>query len=585
MAQNPNVSVCNADIADMFDEFANLLAFEDANPFRIRAYRRGAQTVRRYEKPMADLIERGVDLTEIPTIGEELAALIDETVRTGRMQSLQALKQSTPTIAHDLLEIEGIGPKKARALWQSLGIGTLEQLHRAVLDHRIQDVPGFGKASEERLAKSLQNVLHPASGRMPLIRAEAILIDVMNRLRSAPGLKKMDVAGSYRRARETIGDLDIVAAAAVPREVIDHFINWNVITETIVAGEQRATVRLKAGLNVDLRVVNPTSYGAALLYFTGSKDHSIHLRTIAKRQGLKLNEYGLWRGEQRIAGTTEAEIYQKLGLQYIPPELRENRGEIELAKAGKLPSLVPENDVIGDLHLNAETPERAASLIEAAARKGWHYIGIGPHVPPDAPDERTILDLFAAIQKTAKAYPKLKVFSIAEVEIPKDGRLPLPKCLSGADIIIGAVQNGFRLSRDLQTERLIKAAAHPAISILSHPTGKRADLRAPYDVDLSAVAVHAAECGVALELSADPDRLDLSSWGCKIASEAGALISISTEAETPDELDRIKLGVKQARRGWLGPKSVLNTRSLPAIQRFVSRHALVSASLKAGQGA
>ena len=576
-----SLSLSNAEIADMLEEIARLLAFDDANPFRVRAYRRAAQTLRQSSKQMAELIGQGKDLVEIPTIGVDIAALIEEAVSSGRMRSLEDLRQSAPAIAHDLLEVEGIGPKKARALWQALGISNLEQLHRAVIDQRVREVPGFGPASERRLANALERTRYTATSRTPLWAARPVAEALISWMQNAPAINKVKMAGRYRRARETVGDLDIVAAALNHRAVIEHLLNWSQVSETISAGEHRATVLLRQGIQVDLRVVNELSFGSALQYFTGSKDHSIRLRTLAKQSGMKLNEYGLWRGKQRLAGKDEAGIYKALGLQFIPPELRENLSEIELARAGKLPKLIEPSQIKGDLHLIANTPERAKALVHEAAKRDWRYIGIGPHLTSANKPNVDCEALFNAIKSAAKAFPQLQVHTAVEVDVLKDGRLDLPIEAEAADIIIGSVQNGFRLSRTDQTSRLVRALNHPALSILSHPTGRRAAKRAPYDVDLKAIAKSAAKSGVALELSADPDRLDLSAPACRVVSAQSAMISISSEAQSIDELDRILFGVNQARRGWLEPGQVLNAMSCRALDRFLSRHRAVSTALEA----
>jgi DNA polymerase (family 10) len=561
----------------MLEEIANLLSFDDVNPFRVRAYRRAARTVRSSAQEMAALVERGEDLKELPTIGEDISALIDEAVRTGSMRSLEALRSSSPAIAYDLLEIEGIGPKKARALWENLGIGNLEQLHRAVIDQRVRDVPGFGEVSERRLAAALERVLHPAKTRLPIGHAEPIVSELLDYLETAPSLSKVQIAGSFRRGRETVGDLDIVAAAADHPAIIQHFLQWRHVKRKVSAGDERATVILSHGIQVDLRVVDAPSWGAALLYFTGSKDHSIRLRTLAKRRRLKLNEYGLWRGKQSLAGSDEDGIYRALGLRYIPPELRENRGEIELAGAKKLPKLVEADDMVGDLHLVARSLDDVTALVDAAVQLGWHYIGVGPQASGVARGD--LSKLLKDISNLARQRADIEIFSAIEVDITEDGSLDVPPAAIEADLIIGSVQNGFRLSRADQTTRLNRALKHPAISILSHPTGRRTELRAPYDVELGSVADTAAKCGVALELSADPDRLDLSDRHCKLAIESGALISISTEAQTPTQLTRMALGVRQARRGWLEPNMILNTRPIGEIERFLLPHRAVSAVL------
>lgn len=566
----------NTSIADMFEEIADLLAFDDANPYRVRAYRRGAATVRKHAEAMKALVEKGVDLKTLPAIGEDLSALIEEAVRTGRMQTLETLRRTAPAMVGDLVALEGIGPKKARALWQTLGITSVEQLYRAVLDHRVRTVPGFGAASERRLGAVLAGRGWSANGRTPLVIAAPIVTELTAYLDQSQAIKHVEIAGSFRRGKATVGDLDVVVVAKDAGSAIAHFTNWTRARRTVLAGRAKATIILDTGLQVDLRVTDTASRGAMLQYFTGSKSHSVALRVRARRKGLKLNEYGVWRGKKRIAGASEADVYAALGLDLIPPELRENRGEIELAAAHALPTLLTERALKGDLHAIAATPASAIALIKSAATRGFSYLGVGPHISPAGRASQSphgaIAALFEAIDMQARKHARLHVFKTVEVDIGIDGTLQTDALSTAtADLVIGSVQHGFDLSRAAQTKRLLRALDDQRLSILSHPTGHLVARRTPYDLDMTRIAEAAARRGVALELSADPDRFDLTDAHCLIARAAGARILLSAEAQAPADFDRLTLGVLQARRGWLSASHVLNTLPRTQIDTWAKR--------------
>ena len=559
--------VTNAEIADMLEEIATLLAFDDANPFRVRAYRNGARTVRRYGKTMASLVADEADLTALPTIGTDLAALIQEAVNTGHMRSLDALRISAPIPSLDLLEVEGIGPKKARALWQELGVSTPEQLHRAVLDHKVRTVTGFGPGSEVRLAEVFAKQTPLKSRRYPLGTVTPIADALRTYLGTCPDISRFEIAGSFRRGRDTVGDLDIVAETHTPAAAIDHLASWSRVKRLVLRGEAKATFILDEGIQMDLRATDTEGWGAMLQYFTGSKPHSIALRVRAKAKGLKLNEYGVWKGNQRVAGATETEIYDALGLVFIPPELRENRGEIELAAEDKLPILVTRQDLKGDLHVIANSVRDVGAMLKAAHACGLSYVAIGPRI--DAKTKRkTVEDIFREADARCKDIPGLRCFRLVEVGLTKQGDLDASDTLlEDADLIIGAVRDGFDLTKAEQTKRLVQAVTHPRLSILSHPTGRSVGEREPFDVDMAKVAKAAAQAGTALELSADPARMDLTDLHCHTAQEAGAQISVTAEAIRPAEFERLTLGIVQARRGWLGPSDVLNVRSAADLEK------------------
>jgi DNA polymerase (family X) len=551
----------NAEIADMLEEIATLLAFDDANPFRVRAYRNGARTIRRYGKSMASLVADGADLTALPTIGTDLSALIEEVVNTGRMRSLDALRIAAPIPSLDLLEVEGIGPKKARALWQELGISTPEQLHRAVLDQKVRSVSGFGPASEMRLAEVFAKHTPLKSRRYPLGTVMPIADSLRTYLGSCPDISRFEIAGSFRRGRDTVGDLDIVAETQNPDAAIAHIVDWSRVERVVLQGDAKATVVLEDGLQVDLRTTATDGWGAMLHYFTGSKAHSIAMRIRAKAKGLKLNEYGVWQDGLRIAGTTEKEIFDALGLAFIPPELREDRGEIELAAEDKLPILVTRQDLKGDLHVIANSPGDVDGLLQAAHAQGLSYVAIGPRVT--ARTQRASVDeIFKEVEARCATIQGLKCFRLVETGITAKGDLDVPDALlSGADVVVGAVRDGFDLSKSQQTARLARAVTNPNLSILSHPSGRKPGKRAPFDIDMTKLAKAATKAHTALELSADPARMDLTDLHCHIAQAAGTNVSVTAEATRPEDFERLTLGIVQARRGWLGPMNVLNTRS------------------------
>jgi DNA polymerase (family X) len=568
--------VDNKTIADMFEEIADLLALGNANPFRVRAYRNGARTVRRYGEPMSKLVAQEVDLTKLPAIGKDLSALIEEAVNTGQMRSLEALHASAPAAAGVFLQVEGIGPKKARALLEHLGVTTLEELHRAALDQRVRSVPGFGPLSEAKLIEALSGMSETTGSRWPIGAAQPVARAAETRMRSCKAILALEVAGSYRRGNDTIGDLDLVAASNTPVAAISTLTDWDNVARVVSAGERKATVILKNGMQIDLRVCTPGSWGAMLHYFTGSKSHSIALRTLARQRGLKLNEYGVWNGRNCLAAATEEDIYRALGLNYIPPELRENQGEIELAARGALPTLVDIRNLKGDLHALVDGPDSAREIIEAAAERGFSYLGVGPHVSSagarGAISGRALKQLFADIEAVAARHDGLEVLKVVEADIDAKGILDLPPDVACyADIVVGSAQDAFHLSRTEQTDRLLAALTNPSLTILSHPTGRLVARRKPYDVDMIQIAEAAANEGVALELSADPDRLDLTDRQCRIAKTAGAKVSISAEARRAEDFGRLSLGISQARRGWLEPGDILNTLSLPKIRAFASR--------------
>jgi DNA polymerase (family 10) len=569
--------VHNEDIAAVFDEIADLLEIEGDNPFRIRAYRNGARTLRELGRDIGSFIEGGGDITQLPGIGKDLAAKIHEFMETGHCQALQKLRKQLPADLPELLKLPGLGPKRVHALFHELDIHTAEQLERAARDGLIQTLPGFGAKTEARILEALQAHVD-TQRRFKLAVAGRYAESLVAYLKTAPGVKQVQVAGSYRRARETIGDLDILVTARKGRAVIEHFVAYDEVDSVLSSGTTRATVLLRSGLQVDLRVVSEASYGAALQYFTGSRAHNIALRQIARKHGLKVNEYGVFRGDQRIAGKTEEEVFKAIGLPYIPPELRENRGELEAAHAGLLPQLVELEDLRGDLHAHTRASDGHESLevmAAAAKERGLHYLAITDHskrlTVAHGLDSKRLLKQLESIDEFNAGEHGITLLKGMEVDILDDGGLDFPDAiLARLDVVIGAVHSRFNLSRASQTRRILRAMDNPNFTLLAHPTGRLIDRRAPYDVDMTRIIRHARERGCFLELNAHPERLDLLDTQCQQAREEGVLVSINSDAHSVADFDNLRFGVGQARRGWLEKQDVLNTRPLAALRKLLA---------------
>jgi DNA polymerase (family 10) len=567
----------NEDIAAVFDEIADLLEIEGDNPFRIRAYRNGARTLRELGRDVRTLVDQGADLTRLAGIGKNLASKIQEVVDTGHCSTLDKLRRQLPADLTHLLKLPGLGPKRVHALYHELDIHTDEQLERAARDGLIRQLPGFGEKTEARILEALQ-VHADSSRRFRLAVAAGYAESLLAYLRSARGVEQVEVAGSYRRAKETVGDLDILVTAADGRRVIEYFIAYDEVETVSSHGSTRATVILRSGLQVDLRVVPEESYGAALYYFTGSRAHNIAVRRIAQKRGLKLNEYGIFRGKQRIAGGGEQEMFKALGLPFIPPELRENRGEIEAAHAGLLPKLVELADLRGDLHAHTRASDGHESLrgmADAAAERGLEYLAITEHskrlTVARGLDSKRLLAQVEAIDEFNTGDHAVTLLKGVEVDILEDGGLDLPDpVLEKLDLVIGAVHSRFELSRARQTRRILRAMDNPFFTLLAHPSGRLIERRAPYDVDMPRIIRHARERGCYLELNANPERLDLLDTHCQLAREEGVLVSINSDAHSALDFDNLRYGVGQARRGWLEKRDVLNTRKLPALRKLLA---------------
>jgi DNA polymerase (family 10) len=569
--------VHNADIARVFDELADLLELEDENPFRIRAYRNAARVVGELRLDIAALHAQGKALPKLPGIGEDLAAKIKEIAATGTCTLRERLSRRLPAGVTELLRIPGLGPKRVRALYRELDIHTPAQLQRAAQDGRLQTLAGFGMKTEQKLLDAAKAHLSKAR-RFKLALAAQYAQPLADDLRAAPGVSEVVVAGSFRRMKETVGDVDILATADDPHGVLDRFADYPEVKEQLASGSTRASAVLACGMQVDLRVVAPESFGAALLYFTGSKAHNIALRRLAQQQGLKINEYGVFRGRQRIAGETEESVYAAVGLPYIAPELREDQGEIEAARREELPRLVELSDLRGDLHCHTTATDGRNSLREmadAARSRGLQYLAVTEHSRRETQahglDPVRLAKQIDAIDRLNSQLEGITLLKGIEVDILEDGSLDLPDAvLSPLDLVVASVHSGFSLSRARQTERILAALERPYLTMLAHPSGRLIDKREPYDVDMLAVIRKAKACGVFLELNAHPERLDLNEVHCRMARDEGVLVSINSDAHSVNEFDHLIYGIGQGRRGWLERQHVLNTRSLAELRKMLA---------------
>jgi DNA polymerase (family 10) len=570
--------VHNADIAAVFDEIADLLELENANPFRVRAYRNAARTLRDLTQDVAAMLAQGEDVTELPGIGEDLASKIKEIVETGTAAMLEAHRKKVPATLTNLLKVPGLGPKRVQTLYHKLGIRTLDDLRNAAQNGRVRALQGFGAKTEQHILEQLQARMSEAK-RFKLAIATQYAESFIAYLKASGGVEQIVAAGSYRRAKETIGDLDLLVTARSGSPVVERFVAYPEVEEVLAHGTTKASVRLACRLQVDLRVVPEGSYGAALQYFTGSKEHNVLLRQLAQQQGFKLNEYGLFKGDQSVAGATEESVYAAVGLPWIPPELRENRGEFEAARAGRLPKLVELTDLKGDLHAHTKATDGRNSLkemVEAARKRGFEYLAITDHsrrlAMAHGLDPKRLFEQLEEIDRLNEASPGLTILKGIEVDILEDGSLDLPdEDLGRLDLVVGAVHSHFRLSREKQTERILRAMDRPHFTILAHPSGRLIDEREPYEVDMPRLIRHARERGCALEVNAHPVRLDLTDTDCQMAKDEGVLVSINSDAHSVLDFENLRYGVGQARRGWLEMSNVLNARSLQSLRPLLKR--------------
>jgi DNA polymerase (family 10) len=569
--------VHNSEISDIFTQVADLLEIQGSNQFRVRAYRNASRTIGGLPQSAADLVVRGDDLSSLPGIGKDLASKIAEIVKTGKLRLLEELRSELPAGLSDLMKIGGLGPKRVAILFRRLGVNDLDTLKKAVSEKKIRELPGFGEKTERVISEEIQRKSGEEK-RIKLVIAEEIANSLVDYLKKAKGLKHITVAGSFRRRKETVGDLDILVTAAKGSDVMERFIKYEDIEKVVSRGETRSSLLLRNGIHVDLRVVPEVSYGAALHYFTGSKAHNIAVRKMGVRKGLKINEYGVFKGNRRIAGRTEEEVFGKVGLPFIEPEMREDRGEIEAALNGKLPGLVKVADIRGDLHVHTNVTDGHNTLEEmadAASKKGYEYLAVTEHsrhvtVARGLKPEQLARRIKEIDRLNVRS--KILLLKSIELDILDDGSLDLPDdILKELDLTVCSVHYKFNLPRQKQTERIIRAMDNPYVNILAHPTGRLINEREPYEIDMERIMRAARERGCFMELNAHPDRLDLLDSDCKMAKDLGIKVAISTDAHRISDLEFMRFGIGQARRGWLEAKDVLNTRSWGELKKLLKR--------------
>ena len=571
--------VHNSDITRILSKLADLLEIDSANAFRVRAYREAARTIDSLPRNVADMVAEGDEVGKLPGIGASMAEKIREIAATGTLRQLAELEQRVPGELGELLALPGLGAKRVKALHDELGIDNRDALTAAARRGDIRKLEGLGPKSEKKLLDELEKRRN-GEKRLRLADVEDIAEVLLDYLRGAEGVKQAVIAGSYRRRKETIGDLDVLVTCRRASPVMDRFVAYDEVDEVVSKGNTRSTVRLRSGLQVDLRVVAEVSYGAALHYFTGSKAHNIAVRKRGVSNKLKINEYGVFRGDNRIAGQTEEEVYRQVSLPYIVPELREARGEIEAAEQGSLPRLITLDDLRGDLHCHTKATDGKNTLkemAEAAKERGYEYLAITEHskrlTVTHGLDAKRLRGQMREIEKLNDSLSGIRLLKGVECDILEDGSLDLAdEVLAELDLVVCSIHSKFDLPADKQTERVIRAMDNPQMNVLAHPTGRMMGQRGPHELDVERALEAARERGCFLELNAQPDRLDLNDTHCKLAKELGVKLSLATDAHTTSSLDYIRYGVDQARRGWLESDDVINTRTWGELKKLLKRN-------------
>jgi DNA polymerase (family 10) len=569
----------NFEIARQFDLMADLLEIKGENPFRIRAYRRASQNVESFTEDVEALAAAG-RLDEIPGIGKDLAGKITEYLQTGRIKDVEAAKKAIPAGVVELMNVPGVGPKTAKLLYEKAGVHGVSKLEQLAKAGRLKGLPGIQAKTEANILKGIA-VVHQGQSRMLLGRALPLAQELAHVLERVKEVKQLSLAGSIRRRKETVGDIDILVTSARPEKVMEAFTRLPQVADVLERGGTKASIRHREGIQVDLRVVEPAAFGAALVYFTGSKQHNIRIREMAQKKGLKISEYGVFKEStgRRVAGKTEAEVYAAIGLPWIPPELREDAGEVEAALKRRLPDLVEVADIKGDLHDHTNASDGHHSieaLVEAARKRGYEYIVVSDHSQSSRVARGLSADELMAHVKKIRAVQKkhrdIRVLAGSECDILADGSLDYPDAvLAELDLVVAAVHARFKQPRPEMTRRICRALANPHVRILAHPTGRLIGERDPYDVDLDAVFRAAKEHDKAVEINSYPQRLDLNDVHARRAAEMGVLVAINTDAHVLDHLDNVELGVATARRAWIGPDQVINAWPLKRLLAWTER--------------
>ncbi|MDI6808824.1 MAG: DNA polymerase/3'-5' exonuclease PolX [Candidatus Eisenbacteria bacterium] len=554
----------NRVLSELFEQMADALEFKGENRFKVNAYRKVSRVLGDLREDIEHVRKEG-KLLEVPGIGKGTAEKIEEYLKTGRISKFKEVMDGVPPGIVDLLSIQGLGPKTLALAYKELGVKSVEDLVRVSKDKTLASLPGMGEKKLDNILRGIK--LHAASKeRISLGIALPIVEKIIDSLKKYNPTGRMSPAGSLRRMKETIGDIDILVESREGEEIIDRFTSLPDVQEVLAKGDTKGSIIVSEGLQVDIRAVPPESFGSALQYFTGSKEHNVHLREIAKKMGMKISEYGIFKGDKSIGGRAEEDIYEGLGLELMPPELREDSGEIEASGQGSLPRLLEENDIKGDLHVHSAYSDGFNTIEEvvlAGKRMGYSYLAICDHTKSAAYagglSEERLSKQMAEIDGLRKRISGIRILKGAEVDIKADGSLDLPdSILEKLDVVVAAIHSGFRKN---VTERIVKAMRNPFVRIIAHPTGRLISKREGYDVDLERVLEEARKTGTALEINAYYDRLDLNDGNARRAKELGVKLAIGTDSHNTEQLWMMKLGVSVARRAWLEKSDVLNASS------------------------
>ena len=564
----------NKELADLFEKMADILEFKGENPFKISAYRKASRILGDLTQDIGEIAESG-KLKDVPGIGEGMAQKIVEYLKTGKIAKYEEIRKGVSDELIGIMDIPGMGPKTLSLIHREKGIGNLSQLEKAVEDGSLIGLPGIGEKKVENIKRGIE-LLKQSKGRMNLGIAFPLAKRIVEALREKTGLRKIEWAGSLRRMRENIGDIDILATGPNHEKIVTTFTHLPEVKEVLASGETKASVIVEGGVQIDLRVVEEDSYGVALQYFTGSKGHNIHLRGIAKAKGIKINEYGVFKGEKKIGGKEEKDVYKALGMEWIEPELREDRGEIEAAQKRRLPKLVEESEVKGDFHVHSNWSDGSSSIEEvarAALKRGYQYIVICDHSKSlkiaHGLDETRLMKQMEEIDRINELLKGFQILKGTEVDILSDGRLDLSeKALEKLDFVVASVHSGFKQDKERMTKRIIKALENPYVHVLGHPTGRLLGARYPYEVEMGEVMEAAKKYGKALEVNAYSERLDLDDIHCRKAKEMGVKVGIGTDTHHLDQMWMMSLGIAVARRGWLETQDVLNALSLKELLKW-----------------
>jgi len=569
----------NDDVARVLTEFADLLAIVADDPFKPRAYEKAARAIGGFPDELQDLDEAGIHA--IPNVGKSIAEKVRSVLDTGTFPELEELRAQVPSGVRAMTAVPGFGPKKAMVVYRELGIDGLEELVAAARDGRLRGLKGFSAKTEENVLQAVQRAQRD-TGRVTIDVATGVAEALLQRLRAIPDVRRADLAGSLRRMAETIGDVDLLVASGSPAAVMDAFTGYEDVEQILARGETKSSVVTRSGLQVDLRVIPNEAWGAAMIYFTGSKAHNVRIREMAVRKGLKLNEYGLFEVESDalIAAETERDVYERLGLPFIEPTLREDRGEIEAALAGELPQVVTLKQMRGDLHTHTDLTDGVATLeqmLAAAAAKRYAYYAVTDHAPNLAMQRMTdekMLAQRAKLRALQERYPRMTLLHGTELNIDPDGAVDWPASfLEGFDLTVASIHSHFTQSREAMTRRMIRAMENPDVNVIGHPTTRKIGRRDPVDLDLDAVFEAAARTGTALEIDAYPDRLDLRDEHVRRARRYGVRFSIDTDAHAVGHLDAMRYGIGVAQRGWLTKDDVIDAWPLSKLRRFLRKGA------------